>query len=53
VFGDLANDVQPVLQPTQLATGRRGKDRRFAILAPVPVLRYVFAMLSETSWSVV
>jgi hypothetical protein len=49
VLCDLANDVQPILKPTQFATRRRGKDRGLAILAPVPVLRYVFAIVSETN----
>ncbi len=49
MFRDLANDVQPILEPAQLATRRRGKDRSLAILAAVPVLRYVFAIVSETS----
>jgi len=53
VFRNLANHVQPILQPTQFATRRRGKDRRLAILAPVSVLRYLFATVSVTSWSVV
>ena len=53
VLGDLTHDVQPVFEPTQLAAGRRRKDRDLAILALVAVLRYVLAIVSETSCSVV
>ena len=53
VLGHLAHDVQPVLEPTQFVTGRRRKDGDLAILALVAVLRYVLAIVSETSWSVV
>jgi hypothetical protein len=53
VFGHLAHDVQTVLEPTQLVAGRRGKDGDLAILTLVAVLRYVLAIVSETSCSVV
>jgi hypothetical protein len=49
----LAHDVRTLLQPAQLAAGRRRKDVDRAILAAVAVFRYVFAIESETSWSVV
>ncbi len=50
---DLAHDVQTILQPSQLAAGRRRKDGDLAVFALVAVLRYVLAMVSETSCSVV
>jgi hypothetical protein len=53
VLADFANDVLPVFEPSELATRRRRKDGGLAILALVTVLGYVFAIVSETSWSVV
>ena len=53
VLGHLAHDVKPVLEPTQLVAGRRRKDGDLAILTLVAVLRYVLAIVSETSCSVV
>jgi hypothetical protein len=53
VFGHLAHDVQAVFEPTQLVAGRSGKDGDLAILTLVAVLRYVLAIVSETSCSVV
>jgi len=53
VLRHLAHDVQAVLEPTQLVTGRRRKDGDLAILTLVAVLRYVLAIVSETSCSVV
>ena len=51
--GDLADDVKPVLEPGELAASRRRKDGDLAIFALIAVLRYVLAMVSETSCSVV
>jgi hypothetical protein len=53
MLGHLTHDVQPVFEPTQLVAGRRRKDGDLAILALVTVLRYVLAIVSETSCSVV
>jgi hypothetical protein len=49
----LAHDVRTLLQPAQLAAGRRRKDCNLTILAAIAVFCYVFAVESETSWSVV
>ncbi len=51
--GNLAHDVEPILEPPQLAAGRGGKDRGLAILALITELRYVFAIVSERRLSVV
>ncbi len=53
VAGDLADHVQTVLEPLELATGRYREDRALAIFAPVAVARYVLAIESETRFSVV
>jgi hypothetical protein len=53
VLGHLSHDVQPVFEPTKLVAGCRRKDGDLAILALVAVLRYVLAIVSETSCSVV
>jgi len=53
VVRDLANDVQPSCSQRQVTVyDRRGKDRRFAILAPIRYCAMSFSMLSETSWRV-
>jgi hypothetical protein len=51
--GDLANDVEPVPEPRELAAGRCRKDRDLAVLALITVLRYVLAVVSVSSCSVV
>jgi hypothetical protein len=51
--GDFTNDVQALLEPCELAAGRRRKDGDLAVFTLIAVLRYVFAIESETSWSVV
>ncbi len=53
VAGNLAHDVPPVLEPGELAAGRRGEDRGLAIFAPVAESSYGFATVSESSPSVV
>ncbi len=53
VAPDLADHVHAVLEPLELATGRYREDRALAILAPVAVVRYVLAIVSETRFSVV
>jgi hypothetical protein len=53
VARDLANHVRSILEPLQLASGRHRKDCALAILAPVAEARYVFAIVSETRFSVV
>jgi hypothetical protein len=53
VLGNLRDDVQPISQPAQLAARGGWKDRRRAVLAAVTVLRYVLAIVSETSCRVV
>jgi hypothetical protein len=53
VFGHLADDVPAILEPSQLAAGRRRKDGNLAVLTPIAVLRYVLAIESETSCRVV
>jgi len=50
---DLTSDVKTVLEPRELAPGRRWEDGDLAVLALIPVLRYVLAMVSETRLSVV
>ena len=50
---DLAHHVKPVLQPRELGARGRWEDRGLAILALEAVLRYVLAVVSETSWRVV
>ena len=49
----LANDVQPILEPLQLAASRYGEDRGRAVFAVIAVTRYDFAIESETRFSVV
>lgn len=51
--GYLAHHVEPILEPLDFAAGRNWKDRDFAILALITVLRYWFATESETRFSVV
>lgn len=53
VLQDLRDDVQPISQPPQLAAGGCWEDRPFTVVAVVAVLSYVFAIVSETSCSVV
>jgi hypothetical protein len=53
VLGDLARDVRAIFEPTQLTARRRRKDGNLAVLTLVTVLRYVLAIVSETSCSVV
>ncbi len=53
VLDHLAHDVRAIFEPTQLAARRRRKDGNLAVLTLVTVLRYVFAIVSETSCSVV
>ena len=50
---DLTNDVQPILQPRKLAAGRRRKDGDLAVFTLIAVFGYVFAVVSESSCSVV
>ena len=50
---DLPYDVHSIFEPLKLATGRDRKDRGLAILAAIAYLRYVFAIVSETRFSVV
>ncbi len=50
---DLTSDVKTVLEPCELAARRRWEDGDLAVLALIPVLRYVLAMVSETRLSVV
>jgi hypothetical protein len=49
----LTNHVEAVLEPRELAAGGRWKDGDLAVFALIAVLRYVFAVESETSCSVV
>ncbi len=51
--GNLAYDVEPVLQPRKLAPRGRREDCDLAIFALVALLGYVFAIESDTSSSVV
>jgi hypothetical protein len=53
MLGDLPDDVNPILQPTQFRPRRRGKDRRFAIFTLVSVPCYIFAVVSEARLKVV
>ncbi len=53
VLGDLRDDVQAISQPPQLAAGGGWEDRRRTVFAVIPVLGYVFAIVSETSCNVV
>jgi hypothetical protein len=50
---DFAYDVQPILEPLELAACRNRKDNYFTVLAAVTVARYVFAIEFETRFSVV
>lgn len=50
---DLANDVQAILEPLELAASRDRKDRDFTVLALITGSRYVLAIESETRFSVV
>jgi len=49
----LARHVNAILKPLQLAAGRYRKDRGLAIFTPIAVVRYVFAIVSVTKFSVV
>jgi len=49
----LTNDVQAILEPCQLGAGCDRKDGDLAIFTLIAVLRYVFAVVSEMSCSVV
>lgn len=53
VAGDLAHDVKPILEPRKLAACGGWKDCYLTILALISVLRYCFAVESETRVSVV
>ena len=53
VPSDFADDVGSIFEPGKLGAGRCREDRDFAIFALVSVLRYVFAIVSETRFSVV
>jgi len=50
---NFANDVEPIFEPCKLAASRGRKDCDLAVLALIPVLRYVLAVVSETRFSVV
>jgi hypothetical protein len=50
---NFSNDVRSIFEPCQLGSGRRRKDRDFAILTLVAELGYDFAMPSETRFKVV
>jgi len=49
----LTNDMQAILEPRELAAGCGRKDGDLAIFTLKTVLRYVFAVVSEMSCSVV
>jgi hypothetical protein len=53
VFRDLPHDVRTIFEPAKLAARRRREDRDLAVFTLVAVLRYVLAIVSETSCSVV
>ena len=50
---DLANDVKPIFEPRKLGASRDGENPDLAVLALVTRPRYVFAIVSETRFSVV
>jgi hypothetical protein len=50
---NFSNDVRSIFEPRQLGSGRRRKDRDFAILTLIAELGYDFAMPSETRFRVV
>jgi hypothetical protein len=50
---NLTDDVESILEPGKFAARRNREDRDLAILALVPVLGYVFAIVSETRFRVV